>query len=333
MTKIVLDVMGGDNSPYAMVQGAVNAVNTSSELLVFMIGPEDQINEELLQYDYPRNQIEVIHAPEVISCHETPLEAIINRKNSSMVVGYNTMKEKKADGIVSSGNSGALLVGGQLYLGKLKGVDRAFLAPIVPTVKGVSLLVDGGANMDARASDLAQFAKIGSIYMSHAMGINQPKVALVNIGVEKEKGNAVVKEAYQLLSEDKDLNFLGNIEARDFPLGEADVVVADAFVGNIILKLVEGLSNALFGIIKAGMMETPLSRVGGALVKPYLKKNLKKFDVTQHGGAPILGMKGLVVKMHGSATEKEVEHALLQVNTYREQNIQEIIQQNLVISE
>ena len=329
MTKVVLDAMGGDNSPYAMVQGAVNAVKKNSELFVFVVGPEDQINEELSKYDYPHNQIEVIHAPDVITCHEVPLEAIVRRNKSSMVIGYNVMKEKKADGIVSSGNSGALLVGGQFYLGKLKGVNRAFFAPIVPTVKGVALLVDGGANMDARASDLAQFAKIGSIYMEHAMGINEPKVALVNVGVEEEKGNELVKEAYKLLSEEKNLNFIGNIESRDYPFGVADVIVADAFVGNIILKLIEGLSAALIGAIKEGLKESIPSKIGAVLVKPKLKEVLGKFDVTEHGGAPILGMKGLVVKMHGSATEKEVEHALLQVDKYKKQNIEEIIQKYL----
>ncbi len=321
MTKVCLDAMGGDNSPHEMVHGAVNAVKEKDNLFIYIVGPEDRIKDELSKYEYPKDRIEIVHAPDEITTHDSPVNAIRQKKESSMVIGLKLVKEGKADGIVSAGNSGALLVGGQVLVGKMKGIERAPLAPIIPTVNGICLLIDCGANVDAKPSNLVQFAKMGSIYMEYVVGIKNPRVGIVNIGVEEEKGNALVKETFPLLKDCDDINFIGSIEARDFPYGAADVVVTEAFVGNVMLKLTEGLAAGLFGKVKEAMTATPISTLGAALVKPQLKKTLKTFDATEYGGAPLLGLNGLVVKIHGNATYKEVKNALFQVETFRQQDI------------
>lgn len=321
MTRVVLDAMGGDHSPGEMVLGAINAVKEKKDLFVYITGPEEKIKEALNHYEYPKEQIEVVHAPEEITCHDAPVAAIRTMKASSMVVGLKMVKEGKADGFVSPGNSGAILVGGQVLVGRMKGIERAPLAPIIPTLNGISLLIDCGANVDAKPSNLLQFAQMGSIYMEHVVGVKNPRVGIVNIGAEEEKGNALVKETYPLLKECKDINFIGSIEARDFPYGAADVVVTEAFVGNVMLKLTEGLASGLMKKVKEGMTATVVSTIGAALVKPQLKKVLKTFDATEHGGAPLLGLNGLVVKIHGNATNKEVKNAIFQVETFKKQDI------------
>ncbi len=271
----------------------------------------------------------MIHAEEVIETAEPPVMAIRKKKQSSIVVGMNMVKDGKADAFISAGSSGAILVGGQVIVGRIKGVERPPLAPLIPTEQGVSLLIDCGANVDARASHLVQFAKMGSIYMENVLGINRPRVAIVNIGAEEEKGNALVKETFPLLKNCPDINFVGSIEARDIPHGEADVIVCEAFVGNVILKLYEGVSDALVGVIKKGMLENIRSKIGALLVKPSLKKTLKAFDATEYGGAPLLGLNGLVVKTHGSSKAKEITNAIIQCVTFKEQEINEKIRKNI----
>ena len=244
-----------------------------------------------------------------------------------MVVGMKMVKNKEADAFVSAGSSGAILVGGQVIVGRIKGVERPPLAPLIPTEKGVTLLIDCGANVDARASHLVQFAKMGSIYMENVLGIRNPKVGIVNIGAEEDKGNALVKETFPLLKEQKDINFIGSVEAREIPHGQADVVVCEAFAGNIILKLYEGVGAVLVSKIKEGMMSTLRSKIGALLVKPALKQTLKQFDASEYGGAPLLGLNGLVVKTHGSAKSKEVCNTLLQCVTFKQQKINEKIKE------
>ena len=321
VTTVALDAMGGDNAPGELVKGAVDAVNGRSDIKVLLIGQQYVVKEELSKYSYPENQIEVVHAEEVIETAEPPVNAIRKKKQSSIVVGMNMVKQKEADAFVSAGSSGAILVGGQVIVGRIKGVERPPLAPLIPTEKGVSLLIDCGANVDARASHLVQFAKMGSIYMENVLGIKNPRVAIVNIGAEEEKGNALVKETFPLLKECKDINFVGSIEAREIPHGEADVIVCEAFVGNVILKLYEGLSGTLIGVVKKGMVSTLRSKIGAALALPALKKTLKAFDATQYGGAPLLGLNGLVVKTHGSAKAVEVTNSIYQCVTFKEQDI------------
>lgn len=329
ITKIALDAMGGDNAPAEVVKGAVDAVKARDDIKVFLVGQKDSVQAELEKYTYPSEQIELIDAPEVIEMAEPPVIAIRRKRQSSIVVGMNMVKQKEADAFVSAGSSGAVLVGGQVIVGRIKGIQRPPLAPLIPTEKGISLLIDCGANVDARAEHLVQFAKMGSIYMEHVVGRKNPKVAIVNIGAEEEKGNALVKETIPLLKECDDINFVGSIEARDIPKGDADVIVCEAFVGNVILKLYEGLSSTLIGVIKKGLMSTLKSKIGAALALPALKKTIKAFDATEYGGAPLLGLNGLVVKTHGSSKAKEITNSIFQCVTFKEKEINNKIRENI----
>lgn len=329
ITKVALDAMGGDNAPGAIVQGAIDAVAKRQDIHIFLVGQENVIEEELNKYEYPKEQISIVNATEIIETAEPPVMAIRRKKDSSIVVAMNMVKNGKADAFVSAGSSGAILVGGQVLVGRIKGVERPPLAPLIPTQKGVSLLIDCGANVDARPSHLVQFAKMGSIYMRNVIGIENPKVAIVNIGAEEEKGNALVKETFPLLKECEDINFIGSIEAREIPYGKADVIVCEAFVGNVILKLFEGVGSALISEIKKGLMTNARSKMGALLVKPALKETLKKFDASEYGGAPLLGLNGLVVKTHGNSTAKEVANSIIQCVTFKEQNINDKIKETI----
>ena len=329
ITKVALDAMGGDNAPAEIVKGAVDAVSSREDIKVFLVGQEDVVREELQKYPYPQERIEVVDAPEVIEMAEPPVQAIRKKKQSSLVVGMNMVKQREADAFVSAGSSGAVLVGGQTIVGRIRGIKRPPLAPIIPTETGISLLIDCGANVDARPEHLLQFAKMGSVYMENVVGIKNPRVAIVNIGAEEEKGNALVKETFPLLKNCRDINFIGSVEARDIPYGAADVIVSEAFVGNVILKLYEGVGGALTKKIKAGMMTSLRSKIGALLVKPALKATLKDFDASEYGGAPLLGLNGLVVKTHGSSTSKEVCNSIIQCVTFKNQQINEKIRESI----
>ena len=327
--RVVLDAMGGDHAPEEMIKGAVEAVNEKNNIHVLLVGQEDVISEELEKYTYPKERMEIVHASEVIETAEPPVMAIRKKKDSSIVVGMNMVKNGEADAFVSAGSSGAILVGGQVIVGRIKGIERPPLAPLIPTKNGVSLLIDCGANVDARPSHLVQFAKIGSIYMENVMGVKNPRVGLVNIGAEEEKGNALVKETFPLLKECKELNFIGSVEARDIPQGVCDVIVCEAFVGNVILKLYEGVGATLISKVKQGMMTSLRSKIGALLVKPALKETLKSFDASQYGGAPLLGLNGLVVKTHGSSKAVEVNNSILQCVQFTKQEINQKIRENI----
>lgn len=327
--KVAVDAMGGDYAPLEIVKGAVDAVNERKDMKVFLVGQEAAVQEELKKYTFDQEQIEVVDAKEVIETGEPPVLAIRSKKDSSMVKALNLVKNKEADAVVSSGSTGAFLVGGQLLVGRIKGVERPPLAPLLPTAKGNTLLIDCGANVDARPSHLVQFAKMGSIYMEHVVGVKNPKVAIVNIGAEEEKGNTLVKETYPLLKECTGINFIGSIEARDIPAGKADVVVCEAFVGNVILKLYEGVGSTLIGMVKQGMMSNLRSKIGALLVKPALKETLKQFDANEQGGAPLLGLNGLVVKAHGSSKAKEIKSAIIQCIQFKQQGINDKIREQI----
>ena len=329
--RVAVDAMGGDNAPGEIVKGAVQAVQAEKDIKVFLVGRQDAVNAELAKYTYDKEKIEVVHAEEVIEMAEPPVNAIRKKKQSSLVIGMNMIKHQEADAIVTAGSTGATLVGGQVLVGRIKGIERPPLAPLVPTEKGVSLLIDCGANVDARPSHLEQFAQIGSIYMENIVGIKNPRVAILNIGAEEEKGNQLVKETFPLLKECPGINFIGSIEAREIPHGGADVIVCEAFAGNIVLKLYEGVAATLLSKVKEGLMSSLRSKIGALLIKPALKQTLKSFDASQYGGAPLLGLNGLVVKTHGSAKAIDVKNSILQCVTFKQQDINGKIKEHIIV--
>ena len=298
--NIVIDTLGGDNGAPVCVAGAVKGLKKNPDVKLYLTGRKKEIDGLLSKYDYDKNRIEVVDCSEEITCHDAPVEAVKKKKDSSLVVGLNLVKEGKADAFVSAGSSGAVLAGGSLIVGRAKGVKRTPLAPLIPTTEGMSLLIDCGANVDAKPEVLVQFAKMGSIYMENIVGVKNPRVAIVNIGTEEEKGNALVKETYPLM-EKAPYNFVGNVEARDIPLDQADVVVTDGFGGNLILKYTEGLASALMGTIKQELMADTRGKIAGLIAKPAFKRVKKTMSSDEIGGAPLLGVQGAVIKAHGSS--------------------------------
>ena len=327
--NVAVDAMGGDNAPAEIVKGAVEAVNADKRVKVFLVGKEPVIREELKAYSYDAEQLEVVHAEEVIETAEPPVMAIRRKKDSSIVKAMYMVKNGECDAFVSAGSTGAVLVGGQVIVGRIRGVERPPLAPLIPTEKGVSLLLDCGANVDARPSMLVQFAKMGSVYMESVMGVKNPRVGIVNIGAEEEKGNALVKETFPLLKNCPEINFIGSVEARDIPAGAADVIVCEAFVGNVILKLYEGLAKMLLGEIKNTIMSSFKTKIGGLLIKSSLNGLKERFNAKNKGGAPLLGLKGLVVKIHGNSHNEEVKSAIFQCINFKENGVNEKIAENI----
>ena len=319
--RVALDAMGGDYAPVETVKGAVDAVKEYPQIKVILVGIVDEINAELEKYDYPKDRIETCPATEIIDMGEVPTLAIKEKKNSSLVVAMKLVRDGEADAIVSAGSTGAILVGGQLVVGRIKGIKRPALAPFLPTKTGFKLLIDCGANVDAKPENLVQFAQMGSIYFENVMGKKNPTVGLVNIGTEEEKGNKLVKDTYPLLKEMKDINFVGSVEARDIPSDPADVIVCEAFVGNVVLKLFEGVALTFLDLIKQGIYSSLRTKIGGMLIKPALKSLLKTFDTKSQGGAPLLGLKGLVVKAHGNSKAYEIKTAIGQCISFTENDI------------
>ena len=326
MIRIALDVMGGDNAPEANLQGALDALSKSENITVLLVGQKDVTEAWLRDKEYDKERLQIIDAPEVIETGEPPVTAIQKKKNSSMVVGLKMLHDGEADAFVSAGSTGALLVGGQTIAGRLKGIKRAPLAVQIPTTKGRSLLVDCGANVDVRPEILVQFAILGSLYAEHIMGIKDPSVGLVNIGTEEEKGNELTRAAYPLLRDCGKIRFIGNAEARDIPVGAADVLVCEAFTGNVVLKMYEGVSRTLLEQIKTTLKSSLLGKIGGLLIKPSLKGLKKTFSSKEDGGAPLLGLRGLVIKAHGNSTDVQMRNALLECETFYNSELKERIE-------
>ena len=323
MEKIVIaiDTMGTDNGSAYFVQGIAEAMDLYDDLSFIVTGKEEELKTYIDQYGCDKTRIEVVDATEEITCHDAPVDAIRRKKNSSMVLALNAVKEGRAAACISGGNSGALLAGGQFLVGRAKGVKRTPLAPLIPHRYGSSLLIDCGANVDAKPENLVQFAKMGSIYMKNIEGIENPRVGIINIGAEDEKGNELVKSTIPLLRECKDINFIGNVESRDIPNGPADVLVCEAFVGNVLLKFFEGLGKMFMAEIKDTLKSSVKTKIGGALIYKPIKKTFKRYMADDKGGAPLLGLKGLVVKIHGNSKDTEVRSAIEQCRNFVKKDV------------
>lgn len=323
MEKIVIaiDTMGTDNGSAYFVQGIAEAMDLYDDLSFIVTGKEEELKTYIDQYGCDKTRIEVVDATEEITCHDAPVDAIRRKKNSSIVLALNAVKEERAAACISGGNSGALLAGGQFLVGRAKGVKRTPLAPLIPHRYGSSLLIDCGANVDAKPENLVQFAKMGSIYMKNIEGIENPRVGIINIGAEDEKGNELVKSTIPLLRECKDINFIGSVESRDIPNGPADVLVCEAFVGNVLLKFFEGLGKMFMAEIKDTLKSSVKTKIGGALIYKPIKKTFKRYMADDKGGAPLLGLKGLVVKIHGNSKDTEVRSAIEQCRNFVKKDV------------
>ncbi len=329
--RIIIDCYGGDYCPKEAVAGAIAALNKLPELSVILTGYSDELNALLQEYKYDKGRLEVAAASEVITNSDSPAKAVMRKKDSSTVVGLKLLNEGRADGMVSSANTGALLVGGSLILGLSEGVTRAALCPVLPNAKGsYTILADGGANIDCRPEQLGEFAVMGSVYMQAMFNITSPSVGLLNNGAEPEKGNEQTKDAHKLLTGIKGINFVGNIECRDLLTGAVDVIVADGFNGNIGIKASEGMGSVLFGLIKEGIMQGGLrAKLGYILLKPVLKKVKNKMSSDDVGGAVFLGMKKVLVKTHGSGKAQAFMNAILKADGMAQGRVPEKIEEGL----
>ena len=329
--KIAIDAMGGDNAPEAVIIGSIQA-RDEYNLGIILSGKEIEIKRILEKNTSNFNNIELINAEDIISNDDKPVLAIRRKKGSSMVKALYAVKEGKADAIVSAGSTGALLSGGTLLVGRIKGIERPAIGSLIPCIAGgFCLLIDSGANVDSKPEFLYDFAIMGDIYLKRVMNISSPRIALANIGTESSKGNKLTVETYELLKNSHlDLNFTGNIEARDILKGEADIVVCDGFTGNMILKTMEGTVQELMNGLKAEIMSGMRSKIGGVLIKPALKNFKRKFDYSEHGGAPLLGVKAPVIKAHGSSNAKAIKNAIRQAKICCESNVNELIEQSIM---
>jgi glycerol-3-phosphate acyltransferase PlsX len=327
--RIAIDGMGGDNAPLEIVKGCVEAAKLTDEDLI-IVGDRDRIQSELDKYEYDPSQITILHAEDVITNDDAPVRAVRTKTESSLVKGLMLVKEGQADLFVSAGNTGAIMAGGLFILGRIQGIDRPAIAATYPVLgKGVALLVDSGANVECKPNNLLEFATMGSIYMQKVLDVADPTVGLVNIGTEETKGTTVIKAAYELLQKSS-VNFIGNVEARDVPKGTCDVIVCDGFVGNVILKLTEGLAWTIFKLIKTKFTEGLFSKMGALLLAGKLKELKSEFDYSEYGGAPILGVKGAIVKMHGSSGSTAVKNAILRGIPYVSNNVVQTIQDSVL---
>ncbi len=328
--RIAIDGMGGDNAPQAVIDGVLQAIKEFNDIEFFITGPEEIIKEQLNKENYNGDKITIVDAKEIISTNEHPVMAIRKKKNSSLCKALNLVKEKKCDAVLSAGSTGAFLAGCNFIVGRIKGVKRPALTPIMPGKNAPFMIVDAGANVDCKPEYLVQFAHMGREYYKGVLGIENPTVGLVNIVAEEEKGNELTKNTYQLLKNEKGLKFVGNVEPRDVTLGDTNVLVCDGFAGNTILKMYEGTASTLLKIIKDEIFSSGItSKLGAVLLKPVFSNIKKKFDYKEYGGAPFLGVDGICIKAHGSSDGKAFKNAIRQSKQFYDSKVLEKIKEEL----
>jgi len=317
--RIVIDGMGGDNAPKAVVEGCVQALK-ETDVNILITGRKSIIEAELSKHDYDKNKISVVHTEEVISTSDSPVMAVRRKKDSSLVKALTLVKNGEADALISAGSTGAIMAGASLIIGRIKGVDRVALAPVMPGRNAPFMVIDAGANVDCKPDYLVQFAYMGKVYYENVLGVDTPSVGLINIGAESEKGNELTKTVYPLLKE-SDLNFVGNVEPRDVSNGDVNILVCDGFVGNTILKMYEGVASNIFSMLKEEIMGSFTAKIGGLLMKPVFDKFKRRFDYSEYGGTAFLGAKGICIKAHGSSDGKAFKNAILQAKECHDKDI------------
>ena len=321
--RIAIDGMGGDNAPQAVINGVIQALNEYNDLEFYITGPEEVIKEQLAKEGYNGDKINIVDAKEVISTNEHPVMAIRKKKDSSLCKALSLVKEKKCDAVLSAGSTGAFLAGCNFIVGRIKGVKRPALAPIMPGKNAPFMIVDAGANVDCKPEYLVQFAHMGKEYYKGVLNGENPSIGLVNIGAEEEKGNDLTKNTYQLLKNEETLNFIGNVEPRDVTLGDTNVLVCDGFAGNTILKMYEGTASTVLNIVKDGMLSSGITaKIGALLLKPVFKDIKKRFDYKEYGGAPFLGVDGICIKAHGSSDGKAFKNAIRQSKQFYDNKVE-----------
>ncbi|MCM8710592.1 phosphate acyltransferase PlsX [Clostridium sp. SYSU_GA19001] len=313
--RLAVDGMGGDFAPDAVIQGCIDAIKEYG-VDIIITGPEELLKQKLSKYEYPNEKIQIVNADEIITPNEEPVKALKKKKNSSLVKALNLVKSGAADAVLSAGSTGALMAGASLIIGRISGIKRIALAPILPGKNGSFMIIDAGANVDCKPIYLVQFALMGHIYSQCILNLVNPSIGIINIGAEEEKGNELTKEAYKLLKK-TNFNFVGNVEPRDVPNGNVNVLVCDGFVGNTILKTLEGVVSSVFSMLKEEIMSSFKTKIGGVLLKPVFSRFKKKFDYTEYGGSAFLGANGIVIKAHGSSNAKAFKNAIRQaLNSY-----------------
>ncbi|TCO79001.1 phosphate acyltransferase PlsX [Marinisporobacter balticus] len=325
--RIAVDGMGGDHAPKEVVKGCLDAIN-ELDVEIFLTGQKEKLEEALKGYNFDHTKLHIIHASEIITNEDKPVQAVKQKKDASMIVGLNLLKNGEVDAFISAGNTGALLAGSLFRLGRIKGVDRPAIASVYPTSKGISLLVDAGANAECKSRNLLEFGLMGSVYTDKVLGKENPSIGLVNIGTEPGKGTPLVKESFELFSK-TDFNFYGNVEARDLPNGIVDVIVCDGFVGNVILKLTEGVGMTIMSMLKEILTKNTKNKLAALLLKASLKAFKKNLDYTEYGGAPLLGVKGAVIKAHGSSNAKAIKNAIKQAKVFVEREVVSVINKEI----
>ena len=318
--RIAVDAMGGDNAPYEIVVGALDAVKGNPDITVVLVGKEDEINKIIDEKTKDRSGIEVVNATEVIEFDDVPTKAVRSKKDSSLVVAMKLVKDKQADAFLSAGSTGAILVGGLFIVGRIKGIDRPALTGFFTNPKGYTVLLDIGANADCKARNILEFGVMGSLYAEKVLGIKNPSVGLLNNGTEEGKGNDLTKEAFALMKGSDQINFYGNIEGRDMPAGTVDVAVTDGFTGNVVLKTTEGVASTIMKMMKDALMSSTKGKIAGAMIKSDMKALKDGFSADAIGGAPFLGVDGVVLKAHGNSRAIAITNAILQARRFKESN-------------
>jgi glycerol-3-phosphate acyltransferase PlsX len=307
--KIAVDAMGGDYAPLEIVKGAIAALELNKDLQIILVGNEEIIKEQLPK-DLEKTRVSIVHCNEVITMEDHPALAYRKKKDASITVATRLVKEKQAQAVVSAGSTGAQMVAALFGLGRIQGVDRPAIGTVFPTIKGPKLLLDAGANADCKPENLVQFAKMGKVYAEKVLGLYNPQIALVSIGEEPTKGNEMTIKTHELLKTTAGISFTGNTEGRDILAGKADVMVCDGFVGNIILKVVEGTALTLFSLLKEELGKNIKSKIGALLLMSGLKSLKGRLDYSEYGGAPLLGVNGVSIICHGSSKALAITNAV-----------------------